>query len=311
MPTIDSTTPAARGAPLQRTPAHGGGQGSAQGGRGGRKPGSALVWVLESGATESDRNIVEQRPGGLSLIVILPPVADLANDPTILHLIEACCPHGILPFHERLAERELAQVLKPPPDDLSASVTDYLAWRGIRIDRDTVHLIRRTIDNSADLHSISALARSMYVSRRALGRRFLSRGLPVPSHWLQLGRLLRVAIKRQNSRESIFSVAYKFGYLVADMNAIQLTAEARGLHNDPARAPSGVSSTHAGVRQVAGAHRAAGGLVARLHGLLRRGRAVRGAHGIPLVRASLPPPRSGAFLTAFRRRHAGHEPQAH
>lgn len=243
--------------------------------------------------------------------MILPPVADLANDPTILHLIEACCPHGILPFHERLAERELAQVLKPPPDDLSASVTDYLAWRGIRIDRDTVHLIRRTIDNSADLHSISALARSMYVSRRALGRRFLSRGLPVPSHWLQLGRLLRVAIKRQNSRESIFSVAYKFGYLVADMNAIQLTAEARGLHNDPARAPSGVSSTHAGVRQVAGAHRAAGGLVARLHGLLRRGRAVRGAHGIPLVRASLPPPRSGAFLTAFRRRHAGHEPQAH
>ena len=178
----------------------------------GRKPGSALVWVLERGATESDRNIVEQRPGGLALIVILPRVADLANDPSILHLIEACRPHGILPFHERLAERELAQVLKRPPDDLSASVTDYLAWRGIRIDRDTVHLIRRTIDKSADLHSISALARSMYVSRRALGRRFLSRGLPVPSHWLQLGRLLRVAIKLQNSRDSIFSVAYEFGY---------------------------------------------------------------------------------------------------
>ena len=102
--------------------------------------------------------------------MILPRVADLTNDPTILHLIEASYPHGILPFHERLAERELAQVLKRPPDDLSASVTDYLAWRGIRIDRDTVHLIRRTIDKSADLRSISALARSMYVSRRALGR---------------------------------------------------------------------------------------------------------------------------------------------
>ncbi len=178
----------------------------------GRKPGSALIWVLDGGATESDRNIVEQRPGGLALIVILPQVADLANDPTILHLIEACRPHGILPFHERLAERELAQVLKRPPDDLSASVTDYLAWRGIRIDRDTVHLIRRTIDKSADLRSISSLARSMYVSRRALGRRFSSRGLPVPSHWLHLGRLLRVAIKLQNSRDSIFSVAYEFGY---------------------------------------------------------------------------------------------------
>ena len=49
-------------------------------------------------------------------------------------------------------------------------------------------------------------------TRRALGRRFLSRGLPVPSHWLQLGRLLRVAVKLQNSRDSIFSVAYEFGY---------------------------------------------------------------------------------------------------
>jgi len=178
----------------------------------GRKPGSALIWVLERGATESDRNIVEQRPGGLALIVILPRVADLANDPTILHLIEGCRPQGILPFHERLSERELAQVLRRPPDDLSASVTEYLAWRGIRIDRDTVHLIRRTLDKSADLRSISALARSMYLSRRALGRRFLSRGLPVPSHWLQLGRLLRVAVKLQNSRDSIFSVAYEFGY---------------------------------------------------------------------------------------------------
>ena len=178
----------------------------------GRKLGSALVWVLEGGATEADRNIVEQRPGGLSLIVILPRVADLANDPTILHLVEGCRPQGILPFQERLAERELAQVLKRPPDDLGASVTEYLAWRGIRIDRDTVHLIRRTIDGSLDLRSVTALARSMYVSRRALGRRFLSRGLPVPSHWLHLGRLLRVSIRLQNSRDSIFSIAYEFGY---------------------------------------------------------------------------------------------------
>ena len=178
----------------------------------GRKPGSALIWVLEGGATESDRNIVEQRPGGLPLIVILPRVTDLANDPSIFHLIDRCRPHGILPFHERLAERELAQVLRCPPEDLSASVTEYLAWRGIRVDRDTVHLIRRTIDMSTDLRSISALSRSMYLSRRALGRRFLSRGLPVPSHWLQFGRLLRVAIKLQNSDDSIFSVAYEFGY---------------------------------------------------------------------------------------------------
>ncbi len=178
----------------------------------GRKPGSALIWVLERGATESDRNVVEQRPGGLPLIVILPRVADLAHDPSIFHLIERCRPHGILPFHERLSERELAQVLKCPPEDLGASVTEYLAWRGIKVDRDTVHLIRRTIDMSTDLRSISALSKSMYLSRRALGRRFFSRGLPVPSHWLQFGRLIRVAIRLQNTSDSIFSVAYQFGY---------------------------------------------------------------------------------------------------
>jgi hypothetical protein len=55
---------------------------------------------------------------------------------------------------------------------------------------------------------VSALSRSIYMSRRAMGRRFTQRGLPVPSHWLQIGRLLRVAIKLQNSDDNVFSVAY-------------------------------------------------------------------------------------------------------
>ena len=177
-----------------------------------RQPGSALVWLLESGATPEDRSLVEKRAGGLSLLVILPQVADLANDPEIFHLLERTRPHGILPFHEAPSERELAQVLRRPPEDLGAAVTDYLQWRGIKIDRETVHLIRRTIDLSAELRSITALSRSMYLSRRALGRRFMSRGLPVPSHWLQAGRLLRVALKLQNCDDNVFAVAYELGY---------------------------------------------------------------------------------------------------
>jgi AraC-like DNA-binding protein len=96
--------------------------------------------------------------------------------------------------------------------DLAGEVTDYLRWRGLGIDRDTMHLIRRILDLSRDLKSISAVSRGMYVSRRALGRRLTARGLPVPSHWLQLGRLLRVAIRLQNSDATVSSVAFEHGY---------------------------------------------------------------------------------------------------
>lgn len=65
---------------------------------------------------------------------------------------------------------------------------------------------------SAELRTVSALSRSLYLSRRALGRRFLSRGLPVPSHWLHFARVLRAAIQLQNSDDSLFSVASQLGY---------------------------------------------------------------------------------------------------
>jgi AraC-like DNA-binding protein len=45
-----------------------------------------------------------------------------------------------------------------------------------------------------------------------MGRRLQNRGLPVPSHWLQLGRLLRVASRLQNSQATISSVAFEHGY---------------------------------------------------------------------------------------------------
>jgi AraC-like DNA-binding protein len=117
-----------------------------------------------------------------------------------------------LPHHIEPSAIELAHILRRPPIDLPAEITDYLSWRGLHADRNTVHLIRRIVELSEDLRSVSALARSMYMSRRALGRRFMTLGLPVPSHWLQMARLLRVALRLQNSDASVFSVAYEFGY---------------------------------------------------------------------------------------------------
>jgi AraC-like DNA-binding protein len=156
--------------------------------------------------------MVCERPGGLSLIVVLPPVEDLGANVEIMHAVLRARPHGVLPHHPDLTAPELAQVLRRPPADLGGEVTDYLRWRGLGIDRDTAHVIRRIVDLSGELRSISAVSRSLYLSRRALGRRLLSRGLPVPSHWLQISRLLRVTLRLQNSDATVSSIAFDLGY---------------------------------------------------------------------------------------------------
>jgi AraC-like DNA-binding protein len=178
----------------------------------GRRPGSALVWEMGKGIHQQDAGIVRGRPGGLPLLVILPPAEDLSRDSGLIRLLEEVRPQGILPFHESPAAEELACVLRQPPENLGSEVTEYLRWRGIRLGRDTAHLVRRIVALSAELRSVSALARAMYLSRRALGRRFMAQGLPVPSHWLHFARLLRVAIRLQNCDESVLSVGYELGY---------------------------------------------------------------------------------------------------
>ena len=178
----------------------------------GRRPGSALIWSMGEETHAEGHPLVEGRPGGLALIVMLPPLEDLTSSPDVIHVIHRCRPQGILPHHVGPAVGDLAQVLRRPPLDLAAEVTDYLTWRGLGVDRDTTHLIRRIIELSAELRSITALCRSMYLSRRALGRRLTNLGLPVPSHWLQLARLLRLTIRLQNSDASVFSIAYEAGY---------------------------------------------------------------------------------------------------
>jgi AraC-like DNA-binding protein len=178
----------------------------------GRRPGCALVWEMGKGIRQPDAGVVRGRPGGLPLLVVLPPAEDLSRDSGLIRLLEEVRPQGILPHHEAPTPEDLACVLRQPPDDLGSEVTEYLRWRGIGLDRELSRLVRRIVALSAELRSVSALARSMYLSRRALGRRFMARGLPVPSHWLHFARLLRVAIRLQNCDESVLSVGYELGY---------------------------------------------------------------------------------------------------
>jgi len=178
-----------------------------------KTPGSALVWAPPGRRIARDHlTLARNRPGGLSLVLVLPPPEELPEPAELLRIAEEARPAAVMPSHGPLLAPELAEVLRRPPADLAVEVTEYVRWRGIPLDRDTAHLVRRTVELSAELRSVSALARSVYLSRRALGRRFMVRGLPVPSHWLHFARLLRVVLRLQRSDESILSVGLGVGY---------------------------------------------------------------------------------------------------
>ena len=176
------------------------------------QPGSALVWRIRKTAEGVAGRIASGRPGGVPLIVVLPPAPELIASPSTWAVVGRCRPQSVLPFHDDLAIRDLSRLLRRPPEDLGAAITDYLAWRGIPLDADTIRIVRRMIELSSDLSSVTSLARCLYMSRRQLGRRFSSRGLPVPSHWLQLGRQIRLVIALQNSKKNLTSVACSLGF---------------------------------------------------------------------------------------------------
>jgi len=123
-----------------------------------------------------------------------------------------CRPHSILPHISEADPEDLVAILRRFPTQLPAEVGEFLTWRGIDVDLDTRRLIRKTLELSGELRTVSGLARALYMSRRALGRRFLSRGLPVPSHWLHFGRILRGSIRLQDPSTSLFSVGCDLGY---------------------------------------------------------------------------------------------------
>jgi AraC-like DNA-binding protein len=174
--------------------------------------GSALVWVMGDRGNKAHADLLRTRPGGLALLVILPRPEQIEAEQALVPMLTQCRPAGYLPHHHGPEPSDLAQVLRRPPSDLAADVTDYLRWRGLVFDRDTLHLLRQIIDLSKNVRTVEGLARGLYVSRRALGRRLTSRGLPVPSHWLQVARLIRLSTKLQNSQANLFSIACASGY---------------------------------------------------------------------------------------------------
>jgi AraC-like DNA-binding protein len=174
--------------------------------------GSALIWNLEVGDWGGQFRRVRDRPPGVALFVLLPSTGDMGDMDRLLDLMEHCRPHSLLPHMSEVKPKELVFYLKRFPSDLPLEVSDYLAWRGIEVDSDTRRLIRKILELSDELRTVSGLARSLYMSRRALGRRFTTRGIPVPSHWLHFGRILRAALRLQNPEATLHSIACDLGY---------------------------------------------------------------------------------------------------
>lgn len=176
-----------------------------------RGGGWVMVWNLGAEEWAEWGELAVSRRAGVALALVLPNEEGLSIT-RVLRAIERSRPQAVLPSHRSPRPGDVAAVIRRPPPSLSTSVGEYMEWRGFSLDPVTKSVIRRTIDLSAHVQTISALAKNLYVSRRALGRRFVNSGLPVPSHWLHAARILRAAIKLQNSDASLFNVACSLGY---------------------------------------------------------------------------------------------------
>jgi AraC-like DNA-binding protein len=175
--------------------------------------GAALVWSMDQGDGPVHLEKAADRPGGLPLAVILPPARKVRKMRAgLFELVEEARPSIVLPYHPRPSPEEVAALLRGEPECLAGEFIDFLTWRGVWLDQETRRIIARTVELSGELSTLSGLSRGIYVSRRALGRRFQKRGLPVPSHWLQFCRLLRATVRLQNSEASLAQVAGELGY---------------------------------------------------------------------------------------------------
>ena len=96
-------------------------------------------------------------------------------------------------------------------------VVTYLRGRGLAADdedaaRILVKLVMLGVRADCGRMSVSRAARMLYMSRRNLGRRCLSTGLPNPSHILAFGRVLEAARRLQTSSATVFTVAEDTGW---------------------------------------------------------------------------------------------------
>jgi AraC-like DNA-binding protein len=177
------------------------------------EPGAAAVWFIRpEGHVYTELDWLLERPRSLPFFIVLPEPEDIPPLATALRAIPELRPRGVLPSVATGTMGALRVLLAAPPRLLAPAVTDLLMILGRVPDEEARDLIETIIASAAHTTSIDELATTLCQSRRTLGRFFAERDLPVPSHWLQFGRILHVAIQLQNTRANINRVASRFGY---------------------------------------------------------------------------------------------------
>jgi AraC-like DNA-binding protein len=175
--------------------------------------GHAIIWLLSDGASQvAIFEALRCKPPGLPLIVLLPPPAAIRSILDMLPLVRHLSPRMVLPYGLVDTPYRLRQILAAPPRAVPATLTDYMIRRGLLRRKKAAREFQRIVELAPETRSISALSRRMYISRRTLGRHFMTTGMPVPSHCLQFARLFHVALQLQVQDTAVFRVASRFGY---------------------------------------------------------------------------------------------------
>lgn len=175
--------------------------------------GAVLIWSVVPEHLESGIRVAASRPRGVPLVIVLPPAAEHRLDSLgMSQALEVARPQSVLPYHPLRDAEMFVLLLRRAPDDLRSEFLDFLSWRGVSLDRETRRVVGRIVEVAPRIATLEALARNLYSSRRALGRRFQRQGLPVPSHWLQIARLLWACVRLQSSETTLAQVSAGLGY---------------------------------------------------------------------------------------------------
>lgn len=175
--------------------------------------GSAILWKVEnSRAQERQYEWLTRRPPSVPLAVVLPKPDVIGEAIPLIKKLAHLRPRIVIPTDQLAAPRHLRRLLTQEPKEYSSAVIEHLEARKLIPSLQIGNEIGRIIEFSSSTRTVARLAKRMYTSRRTLGRHFQRVGLPTPSHWLQFGRLFRVAVKLQNSSATINRIALSSGY---------------------------------------------------------------------------------------------------
>jgi len=175
--------------------------------------GLALVWWLADGKGQADEfKWLSNRPWGLPLFIVLPAPTEIPKTLPLLPHLNGLTPRAILPGGPLATPLHLRRLLAMAPRQFGSAITSYLTRRQLLVRDDIRRNARKIFDAIPETWSVSQLSKRLYISRRTMGRHFAAAGLPVPSHWLQFGRLLHAAFHLQGNTHSVARVANQVGY---------------------------------------------------------------------------------------------------